>query len=184
MAQHTGPLAGVWRWSGTAPLPSGGWVVQSEANRYDTVAQFVHSLHRYDVFDASGSLERTSMLRLTLAYLYPPEIRGLLESSGFTDVTICGGFDGRLFTQDGHELVGGGSSSEHCLATNRSSRASASGVGRSASSGGSRICRDAAGSIAGVDAPHDLSDGPQRAPAVLSSPGPRDAYPRTISACT
>ena len=44
MAQHSGALAGVWRWTGTYPLPSGGWVVQSEANRYDTVAQVVHSL--------------------------------------------------------------------------------------------------------------------------------------------
>jgi SAM-dependent methyltransferase len=105
MAQHTGPLAGVWRWAGTSPLPSGGWVVQSEANRYDTVAQVVHSLHRYDVFDASGTLERTSMLRLQLAYLYPPDIRRLLEASGFSDVTISGGFDGRPFTHDGQELV-------------------------------------------------------------------------------
>ena len=40
-----------------------------------------------------------------LAYLYPSDIRRLLESSGFTDVTISGGFDGRGFTQDGQELV-------------------------------------------------------------------------------
>ncbi len=105
MAQNAGPLAGVWRWSGTANLPTGGWVVQSETNRYDTVAQVVHSLHRYDTFGASGVLERTSMLRLKLAYLYPSDIRRLLESSGFTDVTISGGFDGRGFTQDGQELV-------------------------------------------------------------------------------
>ena len=105
MAQNAGPLSGVWRWSGTADVPTGGWVVQSESSRYDTVAQVVHSLHRYDVFDASGALERTSMLRLKLAYLYPPDIRRLLESSGFTDITIHGGFDGRGFTQDGQELV-------------------------------------------------------------------------------
>ncbi len=105
MAQNAGPLAGVWRWAETSPLPSGGWVVQSEVNRYDTVAQVVHSLHRYDIFDASGTLERTSMLRLELAYLYPSDIQRLLESSGFTDITISGGFDGRPFTQDGQELV-------------------------------------------------------------------------------
>ena len=105
MAQHAGALAGVWRWGGTYPLPSGGWVVQSEANRYDTVAQVVHSLHRYDVFGASGTLERTSMLRLELAYLYPSDLRRLLESAGFTDVTISGGFDGQAFTQEGQELV-------------------------------------------------------------------------------
>jgi SAM-dependent methyltransferase len=105
MAQHAGAHAGVWRWTGTYPMPSGGWVVQSEANRYDTVAQVVHSLHRYDVFGATGALERTSMLRLQLAYLYPPEIRRLLEAAGFVEITIKGGFDGREFTQDGQELV-------------------------------------------------------------------------------
>jgi ubiquinone/menaquinone biosynthesis C-methylase UbiE len=105
MAQHAGALAGVWRWTATAAVPQGGWVVQSEANRYDTVAQVVHSLHRYDVFDTSGSLERTTMLRLRLAYLYPANIRRLLEASGFADVTICGGFDGAPFREDGQELV-------------------------------------------------------------------------------
>ena len=105
MAQHTGPLAGVWRWTGTYPLPSGGWVVQSEANRYDTVAQVVHSLHRYDEFGATGTLERTSMLRLHLAYLFPSDIRRLLEVAGFREIAIKGGFDGREFSQDGQELV-------------------------------------------------------------------------------
>jgi SAM-dependent methyltransferase len=105
MAQHSGALAGVWRWTGTNPMPSGGWVVQSQAIRYDTVAQVVHSLHRYDVFDATGTLERTAMLRLQLAYLYPSDIRRLLESAGFTAITVKGGFDGRDFSQDGQELV-------------------------------------------------------------------------------
>jgi len=105
MAQHSGALAGVWRWTGTSPLPSGGWVVQSEANQYDTVAQVVHSLHRYDVFGAAGALERTAMLRLQLAYLYPSDIRRLLESAGFKAITIKGGFDGREFSHEGQELV-------------------------------------------------------------------------------
>ena len=89
----------------TYPLPSGGWAVQSEANRYDTVAQVVHSLHRYDVFGPDGTLERTSMLRLELGYLYPSDIRRLLTAAGFRDITIKGGFDGREFTQDDQELV-------------------------------------------------------------------------------
>jgi ubiquinone/menaquinone biosynthesis C-methylase UbiE len=105
MAQHAGALAGVWRWRGTHTLPSAGWVVQSEATRYDTVAQVVHSLHRYDVFGATGTLERTSMLRLQLAYLYPSDIHRMLESAGFTAITVKGGFDGRDFSQDGQELV-------------------------------------------------------------------------------
>jgi ubiquinone/menaquinone biosynthesis C-methylase UbiE len=105
MAENAGSLAGVWRWASTSELSSGGWVVQSEANRYDTVAQAVHSLHRYDVFRADGTLDRTSMLRLHLAYLYPQDIRRLLMAAGFSDVTIKGGFDGREFTRDGEELV-------------------------------------------------------------------------------
>jgi ubiquinone/menaquinone biosynthesis C-methylase UbiE len=105
MSQHAGPLAGVWRWTGNHALPSGGWVVQSEAIRYDTVGQAVHALHRYDVFGATGALERSSVLRLQLAYLYPSEIRRLLETAGFTSITISGGFDGREFTHEGQELV-------------------------------------------------------------------------------
>jgi SAM-dependent methyltransferase len=105
MAQHAGAMAGVWRWTGMHSLPTGGWVVQSDANRYDTAGQVVHSLHRYDVFDDTGALERTSMLRLQLAYMYPSDIRRRLEVSGFTNITIAGGFDGRPFTHDGQELI-------------------------------------------------------------------------------
>jgi SAM-dependent methyltransferase len=105
MAQHAGPLAGVWRWTDTRVLATGGWVDRSEANRYDTVGQVVYSQHRYDVYGADGHLERTSMLRLELAYLYPADIRRLLAAAGFRDVLIKGGFDGREFTRDGDELV-------------------------------------------------------------------------------
>ena len=105
MARHAGPLEGVWRWGGTHTLPSGGWVIQSEANRYDTVRQVVHSLHRYDVYGPNGAIDRTSMLRLDLAYLYPADIRRILTAAGFPHVTIRGGFDGREFTRDGEELV-------------------------------------------------------------------------------
>ena len=45
------------------------------------------------------------MLKLQLAYLYPSEIRRLLETAGFVEISIRGGFDGREFTQDGQELV-------------------------------------------------------------------------------
>jgi ubiquinone/menaquinone biosynthesis C-methylase UbiE len=105
MAQNTGALAGVWRWGGTHALPSGGWVVQSDANRYDTVKQVVHSMHRYDVYGSDGTLERSLMLRLDLAYLYPADIRRLLATAGFREVTIMGGFDGREFSHEGDELV-------------------------------------------------------------------------------
>jgi SAM-dependent methyltransferase len=105
MAQHTGALAGVWRWRSTSELTSGGWVVVSEATRYDTVAQCLHGLQRYDVYRPDGTLESTSMLRVDLAYLYPADIRRLLTAAGFRDISIRGGFDGREFTRDGDELV-------------------------------------------------------------------------------
>lgn len=105
MAQHAGPLAGVWRWVGTFPLATGGYVVRSEANRYDTVRQVVHSQHRYEEYTADDVLERTSIHRLELAYLYPPDIRRLLSQAGFDSIRISGGFSGRAFSDDADELV-------------------------------------------------------------------------------
>jgi ubiquinone/menaquinone biosynthesis C-methylase UbiE len=105
MARHTGPLEGVWRWASTFDRPDGGFVVRSEANHFDTVHQIVHSQHRYDEHDSAGLLTRTSLHRLELAYLYPPDLRRLLAMSGFTGVHIAGGFDGRDFSRDTDELV-------------------------------------------------------------------------------
>ena len=105
MAHHAGPLAGVWRWTGTFPGDDGGWVVRSDANRYDTVRQRVHSLHRYEEYGADGTLERTFLHQLELSYLYPADIRRLLEQAGFRSVQIAGGFDGRPFERDTDELV-------------------------------------------------------------------------------
>lgn len=105
MAQHAGPLAGVWRYAGSHALPSGGYVVRSEANLYDTIRQVVHSQHRYEEYAADGTLTRTSLHRLELAYLYPADIRRMLAQAGFRDVAIRGGFDGREFANDADELV-------------------------------------------------------------------------------
>ena len=105
MAQHAGAHARVWRWLGTHPLESGGFVVRSDANRYDTVRQLVHSLHRYEEYDADGQLVRTSIHQLMLAYLYPAEIRHMLAQAGFAHVTMKGGFNGQEFSRDGDELV-------------------------------------------------------------------------------
>jgi ubiquinone/menaquinone biosynthesis C-methylase UbiE len=105
MAQHTSALAGVWRWAGTFQRADGGCVVRSEANRYDTVRQCVHSLHRYEEYGSDGTLRRTFLHRLELAYLYPPDIRRLLGEAGFKSVQIDGGFDGRPFENDTDELV-------------------------------------------------------------------------------
>jgi hypothetical protein len=80
-------------------------VVRSEANRYDTVQQRVFSQHRYEQYDAGGNLTRTFLHRLELAYLYPADIRRLLEQSGFEEIQIAGGFTGQPFANDTDELV-------------------------------------------------------------------------------
>lgn len=105
MAQHAGALEGVWRWAATHPGSGGSCVVRSEANRYDTVQQRVFSQHRYEQFDAEGNLTRTFLHRLELAYLYPADIRRLLEQSGFDEVQIAGGFTDEPFANDTDELV-------------------------------------------------------------------------------
>jgi SAM-dependent methyltransferase len=105
MSAHAGRQAGTWRWSGTSDLTDGGFVLFSDASRYDTVHQRVHSLIRAEEFAADGSLVRTHMMRLELAYLYPADIRHLLERSGFDLIRISGDFKGRPFERDGDELV-------------------------------------------------------------------------------
>jgi SAM-dependent methyltransferase len=105
MAMHSGALAGVWRWMTTHPLPDGGRIVCSDANRYDTIRQVVHSQQRYEVYDADGNLVRTFLHALEVAFLYPADIRQLLEQAGFAEIRISGGFDGRPLESDKDELV-------------------------------------------------------------------------------
>jgi SAM-dependent methyltransferase len=105
MSHHAGPLAGTWRWIGNFALPAGGFVARSEANRYDTVRQIVHSQHRYEEYDDTGVLVRTTVHRLALAYLYRGDLEHLLTRAGFTGISIKGGFAGREFSDDTDELV-------------------------------------------------------------------------------
>jgi SAM-dependent methyltransferase len=105
MAQHAGALVGVWRWYATYPLPDGGVVVRSDASRYDTVRQRVHSLHRYELYAADGNQTRNFLQQLELAYLYAADIRRLLEQSGFEAISIRGDFDGGPFEHDADELL-------------------------------------------------------------------------------
>jgi SAM-dependent methyltransferase len=105
MAQHTGALAGVWRWVNTFPNAGGGFVVRSEANRYDTVRQLIYSQHRYEEYAADGTLRQTSLHQLQLAYLYKADLQRLLQEAGFQAVHMAGGFDGRPFERDTDELV-------------------------------------------------------------------------------
>jgi len=105
MAQHAGAFTGVWRWTGSHDLPGGGQIIRSEANRYDTVRQLVHSHHRYEEYDDAGHLTRAFLHTLDLAYLYPSDIRRLLDQAGFADVEIWGDFEGHPLQNDGDELV-------------------------------------------------------------------------------
>lgn len=105
MARQVGAFEGVWRWTGTYQRDDGGCVVRSEATRYDTVRQRLFSQHRFEEFGPDGTLGRTSLHRLELAYLYPPDIRRLLTQAGFESVQIAGSFDGRAFEHDTDELV-------------------------------------------------------------------------------
>ena len=105
MAHHTGALAGVWRRAATFSLPDGGCVVRSESTVYDTPRQRLDSQHRYEEYGPDGVLIRSSVHRLELAYLYPPDLRRLLQEAGFHSVQIAGDFGGRPFERDTDELV-------------------------------------------------------------------------------
>jgi hypothetical protein len=105
MAANAGSQVGVWRWRGITDLPDGGFLVRSEANRYDTVKQRVHSMIRTEEFTERGSLKGTHMMRLELAYLYPADIKRLFDEAGFELIRLSGDFNGRPFERDGDELV-------------------------------------------------------------------------------
>lgn len=104
MSRHAGPLTGTWRWTDTYLRQDGGWIVRSDANRYDTVARRIHSLLRYEDFGADGVLKRTFMHRLELSYLYAEDVHRLLNQAGFRAVTIAGGSDGRPLQRDTDEM--------------------------------------------------------------------------------
>jgi SAM-dependent methyltransferase len=105
MSQHAGALAGVWRWGSTTERADGTCIVRSDANRYDTVNRRIHSLIRFEEFASDGTLTRTHLHRLELSYLYPSDIRRLLQEAGFRSIDIHGGFDERAFERDTDELV-------------------------------------------------------------------------------
>jgi len=105
MSQNRGSFEGVWRWRGEQVHPEGGIIVQSESNRFDTVKQQVSSRLRFEHFDRSGNLLSVHLQLLELSYLYPGDIRDLLNEAGFSSIQIWGGFDGRVIDRDGGELV-------------------------------------------------------------------------------
>ena len=105
MARNAGPFTSVWRAGSVVDRPDGGWIVRSEAIRYDTVRQRVLGLLRYEDYDAGGTLTRTAMHKLELAYLYRADLERLLQQAGFSWIRISGAFDGRPFEHDADELV-------------------------------------------------------------------------------
>jgi SAM-dependent methyltransferase len=105
MSRNHGALGGVWRWTDERILSDGRRILLSFATTYDTPAQKLSSRHRYEVYSASGVLERTHLLSLELAYLYPADVRERLASAGFVEVRIDGGFGGGPLSRDGDELV-------------------------------------------------------------------------------
>lgn len=105
MAQHMGLLKGAWRLIGTYDRPDGGFVVRSENARFDGVRHVLQAQLRFEEYGADGVLARTSLQRLELAYLFPDEIRWMLERAGFRSVEIHGGFDGRPVERETDELV-------------------------------------------------------------------------------
>lgn len=105
MAANAGVHAGVWRWRTTEKLAGRGFVVYSDTTRYNTVEQRVESMIRTEEFAPDGSLRRTNMMHLEIAYLYPSDIVSLLAESGFELTRMSGNFSGRPFERDGDELV-------------------------------------------------------------------------------
>ena len=105
MAANAGAYAGVWRWRETRKVQAGGFVVYSDATRYDTVHQRLESMIRSEEFAADGSLQRTNMMHLELAYLYRSDIASLLQESGFELLRVSGDFHGRPFERDSDELI-------------------------------------------------------------------------------
>jgi SAM-dependent methyltransferase len=105
MAANAGAHAGVWRWRTTRQLSGGGFVVYSESSRYNTVQQRLESMIRTEEFASDGALQRTNMMDLELAYLYPSDIARLLEECGFELLRLSGDFSGRPFERDSDELV-------------------------------------------------------------------------------
>lgn len=105
MAQNAGLLKGAWRSIGTYDQPDGGFVVRSENTKFDAVRHVLHAQLRYEEYGADGVLTRTSMHRLDLAYLFPDEIRSVLERAGFQTIRIGGGFEGHAVEHENDELV-------------------------------------------------------------------------------
>jgi SAM-dependent methyltransferase len=101
-ASH-GALAGVWRWTDDFPA-DGKRVILSEATTYDNEVQQLYTCHRYDVLTSAGTLERSFIQVIELAYLFPGEMRELLATAGFDDIRLAGDFEGGEVV-DGSEIV-------------------------------------------------------------------------------
>jgi len=105
MGRNSGPLEGVWRLVDERELADGSRILRSEANRYDTVRQLVHSRHRFERFAENGRLVEVHLQVLDMTYFYPSQLREVLLEAGFADATVYGGFHRGPLEHDQDELV-------------------------------------------------------------------------------
>jgi hypothetical protein len=94
MNLKTGSFDGVWRWGSERAHPNGGTLLRSAAHHYDPVHQRVSTRHRYEHFDESGRLISVWLHRLELSYFYPGDLRDLLMTAGFKEISISGDLEG------------------------------------------------------------------------------------------
>ncbi len=105
MADCRGPGERRWQWVDERPTDDGGWILLSEAVHFDHARQRFVSRHRFECFGADGRLAWVKLERNELAYLYPGDVRDLLQAAGFADIEIFGDFRRRPHRLVGQEIV-------------------------------------------------------------------------------
>jgi SAM-dependent methyltransferase len=105
MAASHGSMEGLWRWTDSFELSEGRAVTFSEATVYAPEAQRLTTSHRYDVRGPDGTLVRSLIQVLELAYVYPGDMRDLLATTGYRDINLEGGFDGSPIDESSSEIV-------------------------------------------------------------------------------
>ena len=105
MADCRGPGARRWQWVDERETDDGGWILLSEVVHFDLGRQQFVARHRYEGFGADGQLIWTKLERNELAYLYPGDVRDLLQAAGFVEVELFGGFRKQPHRLPGQEIV-------------------------------------------------------------------------------
>jgi hypothetical protein len=82
-----GPWGGRW-----VQRPDGARIVISQLSHFDPAERISHSVHRYELI-RDGRLLETEWEDFDLRLYEAGEFSGLLESAGFTDIRMHGGYD-------------------------------------------------------------------------------------------